>query len=400
MSSSPIVRSPHLLRLRNEGFNLEVQAGFLLVHEVPFVTTQRTVEHGTLAFPLDLTADIAVKPQSHTAYFIGDCPCDTQGQPLSAIINNSQTTSVNGIVVNHYLSAKPRTADGLYPDYYTKVTQYVAQIAGPAQALSPGVDAKTFRVVEATADESVFAYEDTASTRAGIALATERFKSQRIAIVGVGGTGAYVLDQVAKTPVATIHLWDGDQQHQHNAFRSPGAMPIDALRTLPNKADHWASVYGAMHRHIVPHAVMITAENAQALREFDHVFLCVDRAEPRRFILDALAGSSTTLIDVGMGVRMNSANALVGQCRVSVVDAHRNADAIATLPMAGANDDNLYTTNIQVADLNMINAGLAIHAWKTRVGFYASMASTHLTVFATSNSTLATATDGRDACAA
>ncbi|QDE39807.1 ThiF family adenylyltransferase [Luteibacter pinisoli] len=400
MSSSPIGRSPDLLRLRNEGFNLEVRAGYLLVHEVPYATAQSTVARGTLAFQLDLTADIAVKPQNHTAYFIGACPCDAQGQALNAIINNSQSTTVNGITVNHYLSAKPRTPDGLYPDYYTKVTQYVAQIAGPAQALRPGMDAKGFRVVEATVGESVFAYEDTASTRAGIALATDRFKNQRIAIVGLGGTGAYVLDQVAKTPVSNIHLWDGDAQHQHNAFRSPGAMPVDALRATPNKANYWASVYGAMHRHIVPHAVMITAENAQALREFDHVFLCVDRAEPRRLILEALAGSSATLIDVGIGMRMNSANALVGQCRVSVVDPQRSAVAIATLPMAGADDDNLYTTNIQVADLNMINAGLAIHAWKTRLGFYASMTQSHLTVFATSNSTMATATDEGNACAA
>jgi tRNA A37 threonylcarbamoyladenosine dehydratase len=38
-----------------------------------------------------------------------------------------------------------------------------------------------------------------------------------------GGTGSYVLDFVAKTPVKEIHLFDGDIFDQHNAFRAPGA---------------------------------------------------------------------------------------------------------------------------------------------------------------------------------
>lgn len=390
MSSSLIARSPDLLRLRNEGFHLEVQGGYLLAHDVPYVNPDRGVERGTLAFRLDLTGDIAVKPQEHTAYFIGKCPCDTQGHPLSAIINNSTTTVVNGTTMNHYLSAKPRTADHLYQSYYEKVTKYVAQLEGHARHLTPGVSARTFPVVLADGDESVFAYEDTASTRAHIGVPTDRLKSQRIAIVGLGGTGAYVLDLVAKTPVAMIHLWDGDVLQQHNAFRYPGAASLEILRTAPTKVGYLAGVYQAMHRHIVPHAEMITADNAHLLRDFDYVFACVDRADARCLILNALEGSSTTLIDVGMGVRMNATQALLGQCRVTVVDSERDLEAIATLPLAGRDDENLYATNVQVADLNALNAFMAVEAWKKRSGFYASRSSSSLTVYATSNSTMAT----------
>ena len=54
--------------------------------------------------------------------------------------------------------------------------------------------------------------------------------------MGLGGTGSYVLDLVAKTPVWEIHLFDGDAFLQHNAFRSPGAPSLDELEAQPPKA--------------------------------------------------------------------------------------------------------------------------------------------------------------------
>ncbi|WP_318024221.1 ThiF family adenylyltransferase [Dyella japonica] len=134
----------------------------------------------------------------------------------------------------------------------------------------------------ADGNESAFAYKDTASTRAHIGVPTGRLKSRRIAIVGLGGTGAYVLDLVARTPVAKIDLWDGDVLQQHNVFRYPGAAPIETLQATPTKVGYLAGVYQAMRRHIVPHAEMITADNAHLLRDFDYVFACVDRADARR----------------------------------------------------------------------------------------------------------------------
>ena len=42
--------------------------------------------------------------------------------------------------------------------------------------------------------------------RAAIGPIQDRIRDQRIAIIGLGGTGAYVLDLIAKTPVQAIHL--------------------------------------------------------------------------------------------------------------------------------------------------------------------------------------------------
>ena len=72
-------------------------------------------------------------------------------------------------------------------------------------------------------DGSPFAYTDTATPRAGPDAYAARLEGLRVAIVSAGGTGSYILDLVAKTTVAEVHLCDGDQFLQHNAFRAPSA---------------------------------------------------------------------------------------------------------------------------------------------------------------------------------
>ena len=78
------------------------------------------------------------------------------------------------------------------------------------RGLIPALTAKTFPVVapDAESDEP-FNYCDTATSRAEIVAVTKKLKLQAIAILGLGGTGSYVLDLVAKTPVRRIHLYDG-----------------------------------------------------------------------------------------------------------------------------------------------------------------------------------------------
>jgi hypothetical protein len=48
---------------------------------------------------------------------------------------------------------------------------------------------------------------------------------------------------------------------------------------------------------------------------------------------------------------------------------------------AVAPEDDDYTSNIQIADLNALNAILAVIRWKRHIGFYASYERTNLTVY-------------------
>lgn len=69
-----------------------------------------------------------------------------------------------------------------------------------------------------------------------------------MAIIGLGGTGGYVLDQVAKTPVREIHLFDGDTFDMHNAFRAPGAATESDFGKP--KVEYFKAMYSNMHKSI------------------------------------------------------------------------------------------------------------------------------------------------------
>lgn len=371
MSHQLINRSPKLLRLRNEGYNISVNGAYLLVSDVPYVNVTREVQKGVLVFPLDLAADVAMVPPDHTAYFSGDTPCDSQGQPLVSIINNSEKRELMpGLIAHHYFSAKPRS--GAYNDYYEKVTLYVAMLSGHAQVIHSDVTAQTYSPVEAGEEESVFVYTDTASSRAGIAAQTEKFRGLKIGLVGLGGTGSYILDQIAKMPVKQIHLYDGDALHQHNAFRYPGAVPLSTLKLALKKVDYLYETYSHLHRGIVSHPCMITAENVGQLKDYDYVFLSVDRADVRALVVNQLKGSSTSIIDVGMGVHIvNDTQKIWGVCRVTALTKLHHDHGIRTLPLTENAGPDAYRSNIQIADLNALNAMLAVGMWKRLCGFYA-----------------------------
>ncbi|XWJ91935.1 ThiF family adenylyltransferase [Phytobacter ursingii] len=371
MSHQLINRSPQLLRLRNEGYNLCVNGAFLLVNDIPYVNARREIQRGVLIFQLDLTADVAMVPPDHTAYFSGDTPCDSQGQPLVSIINNSEKrVLLPDLIAHHYFSAKPRS--GAYTDYYEKVTLYVAMLSGHAQVMDPDVTAQTYAPLAAVEEDSAFVYTDTASSRAGIAAQTEKFRGLKIALVGLGGTGSYILDQIAKIPVKQIHLYDGDMLHQHNAFRFPGAVPFSTLERALKKVDYLHETYSQLHRGIVSHPCMITAENVEQLKSFDYVFLSVDRADVRAMVVNQLQGTSTSIIDVGMGVHIvNDTQKIWGACRVTALTQKHHEHSVRTLPLAENADAGAYRSNIQIADLNALNAMLAVGMWKRLCGFYA-----------------------------
>jgi tRNA A37 threonylcarbamoyladenosine dehydratase len=98
---------------------------------------------------------------------------------------------------------------------------------------------------EVMSNTNVFNYPDTNSSRAGIEFLNRKFENQKIAIIGLGGTGSYILDQVAKTPVKEIHIFDADVFQLHNAFRSPGAVSSEKLEAENGimKVDYYYGIY-------------------------------------------------------------------------------------------------------------------------------------------------------------
>ena len=112
-----INRSPDLSRLAEEGYEVAVQSGHLVIHNVPYVSTQREVRRGNLVATLTLAGDVTAKPSTHVAMLAGDYPCDEHGRPLEKIRHSSLRMDLgDGLVVDHSFSSKP-SPEG-YPDYY------------------------------------------------------------------------------------------------------------------------------------------------------------------------------------------------------------------------------------------------------------------------------------------
>ncbi len=379
MSHQLIGRNADLKLLRDEGYDIEIRARkYLLIKGVPYVNAQRNIKYGTLVSELKLAGDHTIPPDTHVAYFIGEYPCYADGSQISQIKHGDKQTINNDLVVDHSFSAKPKPHE-LYRDYHHKMETYVAIISGPAQILDPTVAAKTFSVIECSEEESLFMYADTASSRAGIDAVTKKLERGKVAIVGVGGTGSYVLDLVAKTPVTEIHLFDGDEFVNHNAFRSPGAPSIEELRSRAKKVVYFSELYSKMRRNIIPHDYFINDANVDELRGMDFVFLCIDQGSDKRVVVERCEEWGISFIDVGMGVTLVG-DSLLGILRIATSTA-RKRDHIGTRVSFAEGGDNDYSRNIQIADLNALNAALAVVKWKKLWGFYQDREHEHFSAY-------------------
>jgi tRNA A37 threonylcarbamoyladenosine dehydratase len=228
---------------------------------------------------------------------------------------------------------------------------------------------------------SSFKYPDTNSSRAQIEDLNFRFKSQKIAIVGLGGTGSYILDLVSKTPVKEIHLYDKDDFQLHNAFRAPGAVMTEKFENETNlkKVNYFNEVYSHIHNGIVPHVVNITEENIKDLKDFDFAFLCIDSTGPKSIIIDTLIEYKIPFIDVGLGV-LRIGDVLIGTIRMTTSTNLKN-DHLKSRINTEEETENEYASNIQIADLNCLNAALAVIKWKKLCGFYQDLKEEHNTLY-------------------
>lgn len=380
MSPSPTSRSDDLVRLRADGYEVAVRAGHLLVTHVPYVTPDRHVAYGTLVVVLTLSGDVTTTPRDHIAYFAGQTPSDAQGQPLTKVINSSQRFELaDGIVADHLFSSKP---DGGYRDYHHLVTAYTNMLATHAVALDPTATACTYFVPREEDDDSPFVYTDSASARARISHIVDRLHLSKVAIVGLGGTGSYILDLIAKTPVNEIHLYDGDHFLQHNAFRAPGAATVEDLQAHQYKVDLHARTYRAMHTGIRPHPYDIGDRNVSELSDMDFVFLAAEGGPTKALVVAHLEEADIPFVDVGIGV-YRSGEALAGAVATtySASTSRKHVHERKRIDFSEPTDDNLYGDNIQLADLNALNAALAVIKFKKHFGVYADFEHEHYSAY-------------------
>lgn len=364
MSAVVINLNPDLKRLRDEGYELEIRDAFAIVRNIPYLDHNLSVQRGVLVSNLGMNGNVVKYDNQHTIYFQGSMPYRANGSPLNAVFFNNQKTTIAGVPVDMMFSNK---LQGNYTDYHHKFTRYIQIPSAEAQAVDPTVTAATFRKV-ASDWHGIFNYADTNTSRANITGLSDKFVGQRVGIVGLGGTGAYILDMVAKTPVKEIHLYDGDVFCQHNAFRAPGAAAAATFESQLNKADYFQQVYSNMHRHIISHSWFLKESNVGELGDLTFVFLGMDSGPDKQIVVDFLSSRGISFIDTGIDIQQTP-NGLLGTTRFTLSECG-NREAINRNVSFAAAEKGLYESNIQTAKLNAFCALTAVLRWKTMVGFY------------------------------
>lgn len=374
MSQQQISRNADLKALMDDGYEVAIKVGHLVLYNVPYVSAQRKVMRGTLISVLEVNGDDTIRPKQHIAFFAGEHPCDKDGNKLRHIEHSSGRQQLGeGLVGDHSFSSKPKEG---YRDYHHKMSTYAEMIAKHAKAIEAEATARTYVVTTSDDPDPIFNYTDSASTRAGIAAISNKLALNKVGIIGLGGSGSYVLDFIAKTPIREIHLFDGDDFLQHNAFRSPGAPSLETLKERHKKVDYLAEIYALMRKNVIPHATHIDETNIDLLDGMDFVFLCIDSGEAKKPIVEKLEADNVPFVDVGMGIEVVDEK-LLGIVRVTASTPTMRDHFRARVGFGDGDADDNYSKNIQIADLNALNAALAVIKWKKLFGFYTDFDNEH-----------------------
>ena len=366
MSTTLVARSPDLAQLVAEGYDIEVRDGNLLVHHVPLVTAAGAVDYCILVSELSTNGERTIAPASHTVWVVGGVPHDHQGAKVTIVISEGAQACGDGLSASCMLSGKPKNQSPA--DYHQKIKNYVEILGRFARAVDSTATHRNYPARATQPDESVFRYQDSATSRSGISAIAAKLKLGKVAIIGLGGTGSYILDLLAKTPIGELHLFDDDLLYAHNAFRAPGAAPLDKLSQSPRKVDYFAAQYDAIRRNIVAHPIRVTAANVEELRLMDFVFLAMDTGPAKREIIEQLIEWGVPFIDSGMNLQRVD-DSLRGTLRVTAgeVGAYDHVSQRVSYTDITANE---YDANIQTADLNMLNAALAVIKFKKLYDYY------------------------------
>lgn len=366
MSTQPFDHNPDLKKLKDEGYNISIINNNIVIHGIPYVNNKKEILFSSIYCPFKMEGQKIIQ-DDHTVRFTGEHPCDQFGKENESFVHSPQENILTEDIVGKFLfSSKP--SSGAYPDFYAKMMSYIDLLSVPAKSIDSSVRPKNFDF-SYYEEDSVFNYRDTHTARAGITNISNKIKDQKIAIIGLGGTGAFILDYISKTPVSEIALFDGDQLKNHNAFRIPGAVPLKELNKHQSKVSYLENIYKELHSGIHSYEEFIDETNIDLLGGYDFVFIAIDIAKSREPIVNFLIKSQIPFIDVGMDLTILN-NSLRGEIRRTLITSNNTEDSnkIPTEEKEGAN--NIYRQNIQLIELNALNAALAIISWKKYFGFY------------------------------
>jgi hypothetical protein len=147
-------------------------------------------------------------------------------------------------------------------------------------------------------------------------------------------------------------------------------------------------MYSKMRLGIIAHEAYVGIDNIEVLREMDFVFLCLDRGTAKRFVVGKLEEFGISFVDVGMGVYA-SEGSLGGVLRTTTSTPAKRDHFRTRVPFSDGDGENEYAQNIQIADLNALNAAMAVIKWKKLFGFYLDFDHEHYSAYTIDGNALA-----------
>jgi hypothetical protein len=384
MLQTLVSHNDDIRRLVEKGYAVAFDnTNHLVVRDIPHLDSEGKLKIGAFVTKLEFIDQQRVTQQDHQVFFAGCIPYGLDGQPVPNLAGGTCTVALSkaseDVVVQRSFSNKPRKT-GKYKDFFEKIESYANQICEPARE-KHGAKWLTFNIrKDEIPSDSVFKIHDTLSSLSEIGDLSAKLKNDVIAIIGLGGTGSYVLDFIAKTPVREIRAFDFDSFHVHNAFRSPGRLDPEAEFGKP-KVDIYLSRYDSFRKGLTITQRYVDSSCGAEFEGVTFAFVCVDKGESRGGIFDLLLQKQIPFIDVGIGLKRKD-GPLKGTVRITYYSAEHGPkvrdNGYAELVTA---PDDLYRTNIQTAEINALNAALAVTRFKQLRGFYLEERPYHHAVF-------------------
>jgi len=376
-------RNADLRALLEKGYALALDTNYLVVRDIPYLDAAGELKWGAIVAKLVFEDDVTVRPEDHQVFWAGPRPYGLDGQVVRGLGGGDAQLSLSehcsDVVVQQSFSHKlkengePRA----YVDHVEKIESYVTVISGPAMQRF-NVDPYTFRDCDEAPGNSVFKLRDTLTSRAEISDLAKLFENDVVAVIGLGGTGAYLLDYMVKTPVREIRGFDPDHFFVHNAFRSPGRLDAGDDGDLRRpKAEVYGTRYDNFRKGLTIKPLFVDESSADEFESVTFAFVCVDKGSSRKRILDLLISRNIPFIDVGMGLNRRH-GAISGMVRTTYFpqDVGASVRGKGYVPETDPPDD-VYKTNIQIAELNALNAALAVLRFKQIRGFYVGPAASN-----------------------
>ena len=370
------------------GFSVEIESDVVRAIQLPCLLAGGAVSTCTIEKSYDPTSgkpDNRIGGDVHAVRITTDERHDgrvyyANGNPIESYIGGDGKSWSN-ISIKKGAQGSPEE-DGSASDL---IHRYAKQIVG-------AVSAAGHSEIVSFDKQGPFKIPNTFEARAAIGPVQDRIRDERIAIIGLGGTGAYVLDLIVKTPVMEIHLLDSDNVKWHNFMRAPGAPTAEEIESCRkahlNKVDYYHSKYASLREGIYSHVVRV--DSTSMLNQFlsahpiDFAFVCIDQLtdsdSPRQdAVYSALSEANVPFIDSGVSITVEERSV-----RGSVTTSTYAAGSLEwrdAIPNARVEGNIPGYRNIQLPEVNALAASLAVMEWRRCTEQYASESASFLHKF-------------------